>query len=59
MSTAYHPQMDGETEITNRALGNMLRCLVDENIRMWEARLCQARVSALFRWFTPYFRVDH
>ncbi|CAA7028462.1 unnamed protein product [Microthlaspi erraticum] len=45
MSTAYHPQTDGQTEVTNRALGNMLRCLVGENIRSWESRLCQAEFA--------------
>lgn len=42
MSMAYHPQTEGQTEVTNRALGNMLRCLVGDNLRSWEARLCQA-----------------
>jgi len=45
MSTAYHPQTDGQTEVTNRALGNMLRCLVRDNIRSWETRLCQAEFA--------------
>lgn len=42
MSSAYHPQTEGQTEVTNRSLGNMLRCLVGDNLRSWDLLLCQA-----------------
>ncbi|CAA7042010.1 unnamed protein product [Microthlaspi erraticum] len=45
MSSAYHPQTDGQTEVTNRALGDLLRCLVGDNIRSWDSVLCQAEFA--------------
>lgn len=45
MSSAYHPQTDGQTEVTNRSLGNMLRCLVGDNLRSWDTVLCQAEFA--------------
>ena len=38
-STAFHPQTDGQTEVTNRTLGNIMRCLVQENTSSWDELL--------------------
>jgi hypothetical protein len=35
-SSTYHPQMDGQTEVVNQSLGNLLRSLVSEHHSQWE-----------------------
>jgi hypothetical protein len=35
-SSAYHPQMDGQTEVVNRSLGDLLRSLVTEHHSQWD-----------------------
>ena len=35
-SMAYHPQIDGQTEVTNRTLFSLLRVLIKKNIKEWE-----------------------
>jgi len=35
-STTCHPQTDGQIEVVNRTLGQMLRCLISGNPRVWE-----------------------
>jgi hypothetical protein len=35
-SSSSHPQMDGQTEVVNQSLGNLLRMLIKKNPKSWE-----------------------
>ena len=35
-STSSHPQNDGQTEVTNRTLGALLRSVIKKNLKSWE-----------------------
>ena len=35
-SSAFHPQTDGQTEVTNKSLGNLLRCLITDHVASWD-----------------------
>jgi hypothetical protein len=40
-SSTYHPQMDGQTEVVNRSLGDLLRSMVSEHRSQWDPILPQ------------------
>jgi hypothetical protein len=44
-SSAYHPQTDGQTEVVNKSLGNLLRSLVTEHHSQWDQILPQAEFA--------------
>ena len=44
-STTCHPQTDGQTEVTNRTLGTLLRVLVKKNMNEWDELLPHAEFT--------------
>jgi hypothetical protein len=44
-SSSYHPQIDGQTEVVNKSLGNLLRSLVTEHHNQWDQILPQEEFS--------------
>ena len=44
-STSHHPQTDGQTEVTNRTLGTLLRGLVCKTQKDWDIRLGHAEFA--------------
>ncbi|GLI71762.1 hypothetical protein VaNZ11_017080 [Volvox africanus] len=45
LSTAYHPQTDGQTECTNRTLGDMLRNYAGRTPLVWDTYLTAAEFA--------------
>nr|GFA30365.1 hypothetical protein [Tanacetum cinerariifolium] len=44
-STSSHPQTDGQTKVTNRTLGSLLRALITTNLKQWEDLLPRAEFA--------------
>ena len=44
-STSHHPQTDGQTEVTNRTIGSLLRGLVSKTGKDWDIKLCHAEFA--------------
>ncbi|PKI43333.1 hypothetical protein CRG98_036313 [Punica granatum] len=44
-SSAYHPQTNGQTEVVNRSLGNLLQSLVGEHVKSWDLKLCRVEFA--------------
>ena len=44
-SSSFHPQTDGLTEVVNRSLGDLLRCLVGDHVTRWDQVLLMAEFA--------------
>nr|GEY96682.1 reverse transcriptase [Tanacetum cinerariifolium] len=52
MSTAYHPYLDGQTEVVNRCLECYLRCMTGERPKEWKKWLSLAELWYISNFYT-------
>lgn len=45
MSTAYHPQTDGQTEVTNKTVETMIRAYVNHQLNDWDEYLYHLEIA--------------
>ena len=62
MSTPYHPQTDGQTEIANKTIGNLLRTMLAQGDANWEQLLApiEFEFNNLYNHstgYTPFYLV--
>ena len=43
--SVYHLQTDGQTEVVNRSLGDLLRYLIGGHVKSWDQKLCQVEFA--------------
>ena len=51
MSSAYHPQSDGQTEFVNQCVESYLRCMCSDRPHLWSKWLPQAEY-----WYNTNYR---
>nr|GEV61137.1 hypothetical protein [Tanacetum cinerariifolium] len=52
ISTAYHPYLDGQTEVVNRCLECYLRCMTGERTKEWKKWLSLAELWYISNFYT-------